>query len=302
MADATYRVVESRSAADGTERLLLEGADATRIETVAMPASGHTTVCVSTQAGCPVGCRFCASGLAGFGRNLTAAEISGQVAAVAALPHLPPPRRVVFMGVGEPLLNARAVGAAVTRIERDFGIGRKRMRVSTVGILAGLAHLAALPRPPGLALSLHAARDDLRRRLIPYRPLAPIADAVRAALDYGRRARVRIAIQYLLLAGVNDGDDDARGIRDLFARERVKIDLLRHNEVAESPFRAASREREDAFAALLYRAGLHVSRRTSRGAGAGAACGQLRRQIPNGGAAYRAGDALDSDCFHPATR
>ena len=184
------------------------------------------------------------------------------------------------MGTGEPLLNARAVADAVVRLQ-ELGIGRKRMRVSTVGIRRGLERLASLTAPPGLALSLHAARDDLRRQLISF-STGTVREVTRAALDYGRQARVRIAVQYVLLDGINDSAEDARALRDLFRGQRVKIDLIQFNRVEELPFCATSPEREQRFAETLYQAGIQVTRRSSRGQESRAACGQLRRMLSQG--------------------
>ncbi|HYY78992.1 MAG TPA: 23S rRNA (adenine(2503)-C(2))-methyltransferase RlmN [Actinomycetes bacterium] len=289
-----------------THKLLFRLAGGDAVETVLMfypPAGGadgdweggrqgRATVCVSTQAGCAMGCTFCATGQLGFSRNLSAGEVVEQVARVAAaLPALRPGpgapdhlTNVVFMGMGEPFANPAATWGAAWRLHRGFGLSARAITVSTVGLVPGIRRAAAEPLGVNLAVSIHAADDELRERLVPVNrtwPIAVLLDAVRGYVDATRR---RVSFEYALLAGTNDGPDQADRLGRLLAPLRMPaggghaahVNLIPYNPIPASgfapPSRAAARRFRDAVAAH----GVPVSIRANRGVGIDAACGQLR--------------------------
>lgn len=276
------RCVERRdSRRDGATKLLFRAGDGVALETVILRIrSGRTSLCVSTQAGCPAGCLFCATGRGGFRRSLTADEILDQVAQAArqlaaegrAI------RNVVFMGMGEPLLNEEAVGAALEVLRSDacFYFSERHLAVSTVGIPGAMERFAE--RFPGVALavSLHTARAGLRRRLMPAaraHDLPRLRRALQAVA--GRQARP-VMIEYLLLEGVNDTPEDADELARFLAGIPARVNLLPFNPVAAAGgLRGAGPEQRRAFARRLRAAGLTVNVRYSLGADIAAACGQL---------------------------
>jgi 23S rRNA (adenine2503-C2)-methyltransferase len=253
---------------------------------------GRATVCISSQAGCAMGCTFCATGQFGFTRHLTAGEIVEQVARVSTLlaglrpgpaapDHL---TNVVFMGMGEPFANADAVWGAVHRLHRGFGLSARAITISTVGLVPGIRRAAAEPLPVNLAVSIHAATDQVRDRLVPVNRTWPIAVLVEAVEEYVAATRRRVSFEYALMAGVNDDLEQARKLGRLLAPLRVPgsgghaahVNLIPYNPTPGTgfapPSKAAVRRFRDAVAA----AGVPVSVRANRGVGIDAACGQLR--------------------------
>ena len=277
---------EIRYADDGqTEKALHRLDDGALIESVLMhyPASGASrerhSLCISSQAGCAVGCPFCATGELGFGRDLEVAEILDQ-ARHAARRLAADGRRVtniVFMGMGEPLLNLDRVLAAVEALNdpHRFGIGARRITVSTSGVVPGIRRLTALGPQFTLAVSLHAARDALRDVLVPLNRRWPVADVVSAARDHARATGRRISYEYTMIGGVNDTPADAIALADLLRGDHAHVNLIPMNPVAHTPWQASPMATIEAFAATLRTAGIGTTIRRNRGQEVGAACGQL---------------------------
>lgn len=275
-------VAQAELAADGTEKLLLRLFDGETVECVLIPDGDRTTLCVSTQVGCPVACVFCASGMAGVKRNLTSGEIVEQVLhARSRLPADRPLTNLVVMGMGEPLLNLAGLLPALQRIhdEQGIGMGARRITVSTSGYPRQMTEFAAADPSYNLAVSLHAADDDLRRRLVPT-ARHPVAEIVAAAHDYfGQKGR-EVTYEVVLLENVNDRPQDAAAMVDRLAGLPCTVNLIPWNPVpelaAERNLRRPAPARVDAFAAMLRRGDLKVTVRRQRGADRSAACGQLR--------------------------
>jgi 23S rRNA (adenine2503-C2)-methyltransferase len=264
--------------ADGTRKIEILLRDGARVETVLIPEGPRLTQCVSTQVGCAVRCAFCRSGHAGFRRNLTAAEIVGQIHAARAF-RAPGEtlRNVVFMGVGEPLHNLEAVLRALAVLEHADGLdlSSRRVTVSTVGIPRGIARLGEATRgEAALAVSLHAADDATRAALVPG-VRASLAEIVAAIAAYPLPKRRRCTIEYVMLRGVNDRDADARQLVRLLAKLRIKINLLPLNKHDLTDFESPEEGRVAAFQQLLQAKGLSAFVRRRRGADIEAACGQL---------------------------
>lgn len=268
---------------DGTEKFLFRLHDGQAIETVAIPEGRRLTLCISSQAGCALQCAFCATGAMGFARNLTAFEIAGQVRELALLD---PPRRptnIVFMGMGEPLMNWTAVDTALTIFNdpSGFGIGARHITVSTVGILPGIVALAARPEQFRLALSIHAPTDRLRRALMPIETKYPLAQVVAAA---GRFAR-RVTFEYVMLEGVNDHPEHGRRLARLARAAGAFVNLIPLHPGGAGAFTPAPAAVIRDFAVLVRAGGVEVAIRRSRGVDIAAACGQLRverlrRRVP----------------------
>ena len=275
-------VARADAAADGTEKLLLRLGDGETVECVVIPDGERTTLCVSTQVGCPVGCVFCASGMGGVRRNLTAGEIVEQV--LVARSRLGGDRKLtnlVVMGMGEPLLNLEALLPALQRIHDPAGIdmGARRITVSTSGYPRQMERFAAADPAYNLAVSLHAADDTLRRALVPT-ATAPVREIVEAAHRYfGRKGR-EVTYEVVLLEGRNDRPQDAAVMVEVLGELPCTVNLIPWNPVeelaAKDGLRRPSPARVDAFADALRRGGLKVTVRRQRGADRSAACGQLR--------------------------
>jgi len=273
---------------DGTRKYLFRLEDGATIEAVYIPEDDRRTICISTQAGCPLKCAFCLTGIAGYKRNLKAGEILGQVATVmdeheaaATHPHRreadPFPWNVVVMGMGEPLLNSDATLEALRILMDDegFGVPPRKLTLSTVGILPALEKLAREPVRPNLAISLHAPDPGLRRALMPIEEKYPMDAVVDAALRYPIPRGGLVTFEYVLLGGVNDSPAHAGELARRLAGKRVKVNLIPLNPAPEIPFKAPAPEAVDAFGAALAAAGLAVSVRRPRGRDILAACGQL---------------------------
>ncbi len=290
----TGRIVRRTDAADGVAKLLLAWGDGETSETVLIPtrpgeaARPRRTACVSTQVGCPIGCRFCASGLGGLRRDLGAGEIVEQViqsdvllAADAGNPDAPPRvTHVVLMGTGEPLANYDAtVQACRILIDPDRGgLSARRLTLSTVGYPDRIRRLADEGIPLTLAISLHAPTDSLRQELIPAASRWTIDELVAAARTYFERTGREITLEYVLLADINDSPRCAEQLAAVAKQLRCNVNLIRYNEVAELPYRRPGEGAVRRFRDRLSRAGVNVHVRASRGADADAACGQLRRR------------------------
>jgi 23S rRNA (adenine2503-C2)-methyltransferase len=279
----TSRVAAHRRASDGTEKLLLELGDGERIECVLLRDDRrHCTVCLSTQVGCAMGCTFCASGLGGWVRNLTCGEIVEQMLQLQRL--LGRHERlthVVVMGMGEPLANLAALLPALASATAAdaLGISARRVTISSVGLPAGIRRLAEQDCPYHLAVSLHAADDELRNRLVPSNRKIGIAAILAAADDYFARTGRRVTYEYVLLAGTNDRPEDARRLITLVRGRQALVNVIPYNPVPELPYRGPSAAGTARFVDALRQGGLSVQVRRRKGERIGAACGQLRRQL-----------------------
>jgi 23S rRNA (adenine2503-C2)-methyltransferase len=281
-------LAERQLSYDGTVKYLFRLDDGASVESVYIPEERRRTICISTQAGCPLKCGFCLTGIRGYRRNLAAWEILGQVAAVMA----DAPARthglawnVVVMGMGEPLLNYEAsVGALRLLMDPEaFAISAKKLTLSTVGILPALERLMLEPVRPNLAISLHAPNAALRRALMPIEEKYSLEAVVAAARRYPIPRGGLVTYEYVLLRDVNDTELHARQLAKLLAGSRAKVNLIPLNPAPEIPFRAPTPEAVDAFCAVLAAAHVTVSVRRPRGQDILAACGQLhlKRAAPS---------------------
>jgi 23S rRNA (adenine2503-C2)-methyltransferase len=273
-------IVAEQRATDGTTKLLLELRDGRQIETVMLPYADRTSVCISSQVGCPVGCVFCATATMGFARNLTAGEMVDQVLAAGetARASAPQPRvsHVVVMGMGEPLLNVPALLKAATLMHDEMGLSLRHLTVSTVGYVPGIRALADAGLPITLALSLHAPDDALRAKLIPMSKRYGLDEVLSAVRHYQERTGRRVTLEYLVLGGVNDSEAQARELARRVRGLMTHVNLIPWNPAETlSPFHPPSRNRVRDFRHVLERAGLTVTQRMERGQEIDAACGQL---------------------------
>jgi 23S rRNA (adenine2503-C2)-methyltransferase len=271
-------VVESRLSTDGTRKYLFGLEGGATIESVFIPEEARRTICISTQAGCPLKCAFCLTGVGGYKRNLKAGEILGQVAVVMEdAPRQTTPWNVVIMGMGEPLLNYEATVSAL-RVLMDpegFAISPRKLTLSTVGILPALERLMQEPVRPNLAISLHAPNAALRRALMPIEERYPLDEVIAAAKRYPIPSGGLVTYEYVLLRGVNDTEGHARELARLLRSSRCKVNLIPLNPAPEIPFDAPRPEAVDAFGRILAAADVTVSVRRPRGQDILAACGQL---------------------------
>jgi len=267
------------SSRDGAVRYLFRLQDGNLVETVYMPEEERTTLCLSSQVGCALDCRFCFTALLGSKRNLTAGEIIGQVLAVTTGQNVARGARLnlVFMGMGEPLLNLQQVTKAVGILADPKGVGvsLRRITVSTVGILPRIEELARDSMRPKLAISLNASHDEQRSALMPINKKYPLADLLRVCRAYPLRPWEHLTFEYVLLDGFNDSDDDARRVADLLRDLRAKVNLIPYNSGPDLPFRAPPFERVVAFQKILTDRRIPTFIRISRGRDICAACGQL---------------------------
>ena len=267
------------TSADGTEKFLFRLEDGEAVESVLIPDEGRRTLCISSQVGCPLLCGFCATGESGFRRNMTSAEIVQQACFAAKRLAEREERlsNVVFMGMGDPLLNvsevSRTIGILLSQF--GFGISGKRVTVSTAGILPEMMPLA-LRYPVSIAVSINAARDDLRSLLMPVNRRYPLKDVVAAMRRIPLQSGRKVTAEYVLLAGVNDSAEDALALSRLFHGARIKVNLIPYNPHEASPHRAPEAEALNRFRNILVARGVQTITRERRGADIRAACGQLR--------------------------
>jgi 23S rRNA (adenine2503-C2)-methyltransferase len=296
---STLTLIASRAATDGTTKLLLTGRDGVLVETVLMPYRDRLTVCLSSQVGCPVGCAFCATGTLGFQRNLTVAEIVDQVRMASALAGQggiaqsgagQANRRLsnlVYMGMGEPLLNLQAVLDSIRVLTDSHGLNlaHRAISVSTIGIPNGILRLARTEPQVNLALSLHAADDRTRALLVPEKFRHPLADILAAAWEHFAITHRKLLVEYVLIRGINDSVDAARRLAGLLHGHVVTVNLLAWNPALRSPgamplpagisLAAPARAAVVAFRDALTKGGIEAVIRHSKGTGIEAACGQL---------------------------
>ena len=280
---------DCQRSADGTVKWSLDVGNGQRIETVFIPEASRGTLCVSSQVGCAMDCPFCATGRQGFNRNLTAAEIIGQV--LIARRDLAgddaggrsPITNIVFMGMGEPLANFREVVRACDVLTDDFGFGlsRRRVTVSTSGLVPQIDRLAEVSNV-ALAVSLHAATDGLRDVLVPINRKHPISELLAACWDYaGATNSKQITFEYIMLDGVNDSVAEARELAALLRGHPAKVNLIPFNPVAGTPYGRTPQSRVDAFRKVLMDQGIVTVTRRPRGDDIDAACGQLAGNLDN---------------------
>ncbi|TAK33322.1 MAG: 23S rRNA (adenine(2503)-C(2))-methyltransferase RlmN [Chloroflexota bacterium] len=292
--------VREETADDGeTTKVVLRLADGQTIETVLMlyapgdDQKARRTVCVSTQVGCPIGCPFCATGQGGFVRNLSAGEIVEQVLYFAGRlaekrgnrsAAEAPITNVVFMGMGEPLLNFDATWTAVELLNArtGFGLGARHITISTSGVVPGIQRLAAESLQVGLAISLHAASNELRDRLVPLNRRYPLEKLLQACRDYARATGRRVTYEYAMIDHVNDSLGAARDLARLLHGQLCHVNLIALNRVEGTPYAPTPPRRILAFERELQRLGIPVTIRSSRGGGVQAACGQLRHTTSGG--------------------
>jgi len=263
-----------------TRKTLFALADGPQVEAVLMGYEKRRTLCISTQAGCAIGCPFCATGQGGFERNLSAGEIVAQVLFYARLladegRHV---TNIVFMGMGEPLANYTATWAAIRRLNdpSGFGLGARAMTLSTVGLVPAMRRMISEPEQVGLAVSLHAATDELRDDLVPINRRYPLDQLIAVCRDYIAATHRRISFEYALMDGVNDSDEQARQTADLLRGMLAHVNLIPLNPTADSPYRGSPRTRVRAFQSILEDKGVPVTVRIRRGIDIQAGCGQLR--------------------------
>jgi 23S rRNA (adenine2503-C2)-methyltransferase len=285
----TWPLVEQEFlSGDGTRRYLLRLDDGETIETVLMPEEARDTICISTQAGCPVNCAFCLTALLGLKRNLTAGEIVGQALVVAecgmrsaecGMQNGTPHYNLVFMGMGEPLLNYDATLKAVRLLAacQRLGVTTRRMTLSTAGIVPKIEALGKEPVRPKLAVSLNATTDEVRTRLMPLNKKWPIARLMEACRVFPLRPGERLTFEYVLLEGINDTPADARRLVKLVGGLRAKVNLMGWNPGPGLPYRTPPEERVLAFQQVLADSRISAFIRKPRGRDIFAACGQLKR-------------------------
>lgn len=274
-------VLARQESVDGVVKWRLDAGGGQAIETVYIPEEGRSTLCVSSQVGCAIDCPFCATGRQGFNRNLTTAEIIGQVQ--LARSEGIDLSNVVFMGMGEPLANLNAVARAADILLDDlgFGLSRRRVTVSTSGLVPQIRRLAELSTV-ALAVSLHSPDDELRNKLVPINRRHPIAELLEACWEYARVARLRdVTFEYVMLAGVNDSQAYAKQLARLLVNRPAKVNLIPFNDFPGSGFERSAPEIVDRFREVLLDAGVFAMTRKTRGDDINAACGQLAGSVNN---------------------
>jgi len=303
------RVEAEMSASDGTQKLLLAWPDSSKraaekllpivgnpstdrtTECVMIPNPERKTACVSSQVGCPVGCKFCASGIGGLEGNLTRGRIVEQAWRLGRLKGVERISHVVFMGMGEPLANFSAVTDAIRTLNAPWGMGisARRITLSTVGLPSAIRKLVGFEIPVTLALSLHAPNDEMRRKIIPWAEYSTIEELLDACDEYFRTTGREITLEYIVLGGFNDRPEHADELSVLARRLRANVNLIRWNEVADLPFRRPLTEDVLQFQEVLRSRAVNVHIRASRGRDIAAACGQLRHEVKMGATAKTLG-------------
>jgi 23S rRNA (adenine2503-C2)-methyltransferase len=281
----TTQVAKHTRAADGTEKLLLSLADGQQVECVLLRDGIRRSICISTQVGCGMGCVFCASGLDGVVRNLTAGEIVEQMLRLDRL--LPEGERlshIVVMGMGEPLANLPNLLAALgeASAKNGHGISSRRITISTVGLPPAMRRLSKHATHYQLAVSLHAPDDELRQQLVPVAKQIKLDDVLAEADHYFDASGRRLTFEYVLLGGVNDHADHARRLAELLADRTAMLNVIPYNPVSGLPYRTPKPSATSTFTTILRRAGINVNIRYRKGDKINAACGQLRRMSAAG--------------------
>jgi 23S rRNA (adenine2503-C2)-methyltransferase len=287
--------VLDRQSGDDTDKLLLELADKSLIETVIIRApmlgvgvdKSRKTICISTQVGCAMGCKFCASGLAGLKRNLSAGEIVHQLIQVCRQEDAHTPRaraelasfdNIVVMGMGEPLHNYDAIIRALTIVNAEWGLGfgARRITLSTSGLVPKILQLAEEPLGVRLAISLHGATDEVREQIMPVNKTYPLAALLPAVKTFSEKQGRMVTLEFILIEGINDAIDQAEKLRDIAYDLHAHVNLIPYNTVEGLPWKRPSNNRCERFADVLRAAGVSVTLRREKGHDINAACGQLR--------------------------
>jgi len=266
---------------DGTVKHLWRMSDGELLESVLIPSADRLTLCMSSQAGCAMACVFCATGWSGYRRQLTTGEIVAQYRGArrfAAEHGLGAITNLVFMGMGEPLANRQAVMPALTLLNHAYGVGARRITVSTVGIVPGIEELAERPEQFRLAVSLHAPNATLRAQLVPIEKKYPLPELMAALDRFEAAGGRRITFEYVMIAGVNDELAHARELAELVRRFHAHVNLIPFNPIPGTDWRPSAPERLRAFADLLGQHGVPATVRSPRGRDIAAACGQLRAE------------------------
>jgi 23S rRNA (adenine2503-C2)-methyltransferase len=307
------KFVLTKTSSDVTDKLLLELRDGALIETVVIraPMEGvgadrsRKTICISTQVGCAYGCRFCASGLAGWKRDLEAGEIVAQLLAVCQQEDARTPRahaelasfdNIVVMGMGEPLANYDNLLRALGILNAEWGLrfGARRVTISTSGLAPEITRLAAEPLGFRLAVSLHGATDEVRAQIMPINRKYPLAELLPAVRGFAEKHGRMVTLEFILIAGVNDSTAQAHALADIGRDLHAHVNLIPYNTVAGLPWKRPSVEKQDAFAEILRRAGVPATLRREKGHDIAAACGQLRLQTEEARATAKARQITES--------
>ena len=277
---STLDVSDVAYSKDGTVKALFGTADRRPVETVLMRyRDGRRSICLSSQSGCPLTCSFCATGQMAFGRNLTASEILDQA---LHFRRSEPLTNAVFMGMGEPMLNFDNVIAACEKLP-DVGIATSHTTISTVGWLPGIERLATEGPRVRLALSMHAAEQDVRQELMPSNERYPLTDVIEACVRWHRERKRQVYIEYLMLGGVNDDPAQATALAAVLQpREAFKVNLIPYNPTPDAPYRGSTPEAIDEFRQVLRERRIPTTIRLTRGRDIAAACGQLAATAPLG--------------------
>lgn len=286
---APCRLRSTSAAPDGTVKYLLDLPDGEVVESVFLPYPGRTSVCISSQVGCPMACSFCATGTEGLARNLTAGEIVDQVLLMQSLHPDQRITHVVLMGMGEPLLNYTNVLKAVRLLNEEVGIAMRHITLSTVGVVPNILKLAEEDLQLTLAVSLHAPTDELRSSLVPLNEKYPIARLLDACRAYTDRTRRRITFEYVLLAGINDTEKEAHEMGRLLQKQPLcSVNTIPYNSTdVTAPYRRPTPEATRRFREIVASYGVTITQRQERGHRIAAACGQLKRSAMRPGSAMR---------------
>jgi 23S rRNA (adenine2503-C2)-methyltransferase len=273
---SSLELATRQKSTDGTEKFLFRMHDGQLIETVAIPDGDRMTFCISSQAGCALQCAFCATGAMGFQRNLAPSEIAGQVRELRLLSPPILPTNIVFMGMGEPMMNWKAVSPTLTLLNdpRALGIGARHITISTVGVLPGIVALSERPEQFRLAISIHAPSDALRKSLMPVNTKYPLSDVIEAANRFDRR----VTFEYVMLGGVNDQPEHSAQLAQLARDCRAFVNLIPLHPGGSMGFTPTPTSVITAFAKSLRARGVETAVRRSRGLDIAAACGQLRTE------------------------
>jgi 23S rRNA (adenine2503-C2)-methyltransferase len=281
--DAKFRpqplsIAQHRTSTDGVDKLLVHNGDQQVYECVLLPYKERVSCCISSQVGCPMGCKFCATGLGGFDRNLTAGEIVGQYLLLQRISE----RRVshvVFMGMGEPLLNYKNMVKAIRLLHEEVGLSYRHITVSTVGLVPQIRQLAEEKLPIHLALSLHSPLDEVRDRLMPVNHKWPVAEVMQAMRDYHKATGRKITLEYLLIKEVTDSPEQAHELARIVRGTPSVVNLIPFNWVDTGEgFARPENDRVRTFRGILESRGINVTQRVERGHDIAAACGQLAGQ------------------------
>ena len=296
--DAEFSLVEptadtvSRSS-DGTVKHLWRLADGELVESVLIPTKNRLTLCISSQAGCAMGCTFCATGWAGFQRQLTSGEIVSRYRASQRSGFENGYGRIsniVYMGIGEPLMNRRALHPSLTILNQGYGVGARRITVSTVGVVPGILELAEREEQFRLAISLHAPESDLRSQLIPLEKRHSLEELMAALVRFDRAGGRRITFEYTMIRGINDAPRLAQALAELASTVDAFVNLIPYNPIPYQDWKASRGERIEEFRSVLEARGVSVAVRVPRGRDIDAACGQLRATRMTSGISQTGGD------------